>query len=391
MHNDRIIVPLSMREPMLRLVHEGHLGIEKTKSFARQALWWPGMSRMIADIVGACATCSAHRRQQPPETLMPHPVPSRPFEKIGADIFTLAKRDYLLVVDYFSKFPFVFELHDKTASSVIGSLKSLYSIHGVPVTLFADNMPFASQQMQNFAATWGFEIVTSSPDFPQSNGQAERSIQTVKNLFRKAEESQSDPHVAMLNYRATPLSDSDKSPAELLFNRRLRTKLPVPNGKLVPTFAEENRPQLVERQQKYKTVYDRHARDLPSLHPGDVVRVQRHGQLVKGEVVSQHASPRSYVVKTEGGSTLRRNRRHLVRTKETRPDCRPPLLPSATPTPSMTSLPASSTLAPHRVQAPDAPRGVPPPEPVPVSRSILKTRSGRQVKLPVRFADYVAS
>ena len=50
---------------------------------------------------------------------MPHPVPSRPFEKIGADIFTLAKRDYLLVVDYFSKFPFVFELHDKRASSVM--------------------------------------------------------------------------------------------------------------------------------------------------------------------------------------------------------------------------------------------------------------------------------
>ena len=127
LHNDRIIVPLSMRESMLRLVHEGHLGVEKTKSFARQAVWWPGMSRMIADIVGACSTCSAHRRQQPPETLMPHPVPSHPFEKIGADIFTLAKRDYLLVVDYFSKFPFVSQLHDKTASSVITSLKSLFS------------------------------------------------------------------------------------------------------------------------------------------------------------------------------------------------------------------------------------------------------------------------
>ena len=96
---------------------------------------------------------------------MPHSVPSRPFEKIGADIFTLMKRDYLLVVDYFSKFLFVFELHDKTTSSVITSLKSLYSIHGVPVTLFADNMPFASQQVQNFAVMWGFEIVTSSPDF----------------------------------------------------------------------------------------------------------------------------------------------------------------------------------------------------------------------------------
>jgi len=65
----------------------------------------------------------------------------------------------------------------------------VFSIHGVPVTLFVDNVPFASQQMQNFAATWGFEIITSSPDFPQSNGQAERSVQTVKALFKKAEES----------------------------------------------------------------------------------------------------------------------------------------------------------------------------------------------------------
>ena len=54
------------------------------------------------------------------------------------------------------------------------------------MTLFANNMPFASQQMQNFAVTWGFEIVTGSPEFAQSNGQAERSIQTVKGLFKKA-------------------------------------------------------------------------------------------------------------------------------------------------------------------------------------------------------------
>jgi len=304
LHNDRIIVPLSMRESMLQLVHERHLGIEKTKSFARQALWWPGMSRMIADVVGACATCSAHRRQQPSETLMPHPVPSYPFEKVGADIFTLAKHDYLLVVDYFSKFPFIFELPDKTASSVILSLKSLYSIHGTPVTLFADNMPFASQQMKNFARNWGFELVTSSPRYPQSNGQAERTVQTVKALFTKAYESQVDPYTSMLNYRATPLSECEKSPAELLFGRCLRTKLPVPSGKLVSTFNEAIRPQLVERQQKYKTVYDRHAHDLPALQPGDVVRVQEQGKLVKGEVIARHPSPRSYVVNTEGGSTL---------------------------------------------------------------------------------------
>jgi hypothetical protein len=121
--NGRIIVPVSMRPAMLALIHEGHLGAEKSKARARHTLWWPGMAKMIDATVGACATCCAHRRQQPPEPLMPHPVPSYPWEKIGADIFTYNRRDYLLVVDYFSKFPFILLLPDKTASSVVSNVE----------------------------------------------------------------------------------------------------------------------------------------------------------------------------------------------------------------------------------------------------------------------------
>jgi len=68
---------------------------------------------------------------------MSHPVLNDPFEKIGADI----QRVFLLVVDYFLKFLFVFELYDEAVFSIIRSLKLLCSIHGVPETLFADNMP----------------------------------------------------------------------------------------------------------------------------------------------------------------------------------------------------------------------------------------------------------
>jgi len=60
----------------------------------------------------------------------------------------------------------------------------------------------------------------------------------VKALFKKAKESQSDLHIEMLNYRATPLTDSDNSPAELLFSRRLWTKPPVTVDKLVPPVGE---------------------------------------------------------------------------------------------------------------------------------------------------------
>jgi hypothetical protein len=305
----RINVPVSMRPAMLALIHEGHLGAEKSKARARQTLWWPGMARMIDVTVGACATCCANRRQQPPETLLPHPVPLYPWQKIGTDIFSYSRRDYLLVVDYFSKFPLVVLLPDKTASSVVNMLKSLFSIYGTPMTVLADNMPFASQQMRQFASNWNFEIVTSSPQYPRSNGQAERCIQTVKMLMKKAEESKTDPHIALLNYRATPLSGSDKSPADLFLNRRLRTKLPVVTSQLVSAHADKAREQLVDRQRLQKEYHDRHARDLPPLKPGDVVRVQQRDELTRGVVPAVHSSPRSYIVDTERGATVRRNRR----------------------------------------------------------------------------------
>ena len=59
--------------------------------------------------------------------------------------------------------------HDKTASSVITSMKSVFARHGVPDEIMADNMPFAKD--------WNFNIITSSPHYAQSNGQAERTIQ----------------------------------------------------------------------------------------------------------------------------------------------------------------------------------------------------------------------
>src|SRR5678815_3190257 len=82
---------------------------------------------------------------QQQEPLLPHAVPERPWQKVGADIFTLYSRDYLLVVDYFSKFPEICHLESKTASSVVVKIKSIFARHGIPDELVADNMPFNSR------------------------------------------------------------------------------------------------------------------------------------------------------------------------------------------------------------------------------------------------------
>lgn len=77
--------------------------------------------------------------------------------------------------------------------------------------------------MSAFASEYEFEHVTSSPRYPQSNGEAERAVQTIKNLLKKA----ADPYRALLAYRNAPLSNGF-SPAHLLMGRHWALKCRFP-------------------------------------------------------------------------------------------------------------------------------------------------------------------
>ena len=68
----------------------------------------------------------------------------------------------------------------------------------MPEVIRSDNGPqYASQDFTNFAESYGFQHLTSSPCYPQSNGQAERTVQTVKRLLKQA----SDPYLALEQHR----------------------------------------------------------------------------------------------------------------------------------------------------------------------------------------------
>ena len=98
-------------------------------------------------------------------------------------------------------------------------------MHGVPETVVSDNGPqYSSLEFAEFTKEYGFNHVTSSPYFPQSNGQAERTVQTVKkNLLKDS----TDHHMALLTYRSTPFPWCNLSPAELLMGRRIRSNIPL--------------------------------------------------------------------------------------------------------------------------------------------------------------------
>ena len=82
-----IIIPTKLRPEMLKTVHQGHFGIEKTKARARKVIYWPGMSNDIEQLIAKCSTCNTYRNKIPREPLLPHPIPERPWQKVASDIF----------------------------------------------------------------------------------------------------------------------------------------------------------------------------------------------------------------------------------------------------------------------------------------------------------------
>lgn len=114
-------------------------------------------------------------------------------------------REYILIVYYFSKYVEVIELKSTKSEQVIKHVKSVFARYGIPSKVVTDNGPqFACDSFRKFSMDWDFKHVTSSPLYFQSNGMAERHIQTVKCLMYKACEDRQDPYLALLALRNTP-------------------------------------------------------------------------------------------------------------------------------------------------------------------------------------------
>nr|XP_009858557.1 uncharacterized protein K02A2.6-like [Ciona intestinalis] len=293
--------------------------MEKCKSRARELLYWPGMAHdiedivmkcTIEDIVMKCTICCKYQRNHRREVMIPHEIPDGRFLKVGMDIMTFRGNDYLVVVDYYSKYPEIISLTDKTAKTIVEHLKSMFARHGIPREVISDNMPFASKDFLDFAKSWDFKTTTSSPRYPQSNGQAERTIQTLKNLLKKAYDDGKDPYLAILEYRNTPISDLQYSPVQMLMSRRLRTKIPIHKDLLKPEVVDAY-VGLKKRQLRQKHYYDRGTKALPPLKKGDVVGYRKDGHWKKAIVTNRACEPRSYIIRNEFGNLLRRNRRQL--------------------------------------------------------------------------------
>ena len=308
--NHRIVVPAALRRETLEKIHEGHQGIERCCMRTTSSVWWPGILKQIKQMVQQCSEC-AKAASQRKEPLVTTPLPDYPWQVVGSDLFEVNRDHYLVAVDYFSRYPEVIKLSTTTSTAVIAALKSIFSRHGIPEVVRSDNGPqYASQEFATFAESYGFRLVTSSPRYPQSNGQAERTVQTVKQMLKKS----GDMCMALLSYRATPLPWCNLSPAELLMGRQIRTPLPQTDEQLIPKWPYLSEFQKMNRTFKERQEYGfnkRHrVQDLPSLPDDTNVWVTSSGKPVQGRVIELADTPRSYLVDIPSGQ-IHRNRHQL--------------------------------------------------------------------------------
>ncbi|KAK4470004.1 hypothetical protein MN116_000030 [Schistosoma mekongi] len=156
--------------------------------------------------------------------------PSSPWSRVHLDFAgPMSGTYYLVLVDAYSKWPEIHPVVPPTTHKTLEILMKLFACHGFPETLVTDNgSQFTSQSFSDFCRKNAITHIRSPPYHPQSNGQAERFVDTFKRAILKAEGEGTLSEVIqrfLLVYRSTPNSSvpQQKSPAEALMGRKLRT------------------------------------------------------------------------------------------------------------------------------------------------------------------------
>ena len=244
----------------------------------------------------------------PKEPLQPHDIPEGPWLKLGMDYFNFNGTQYVLISDYFSKFPYVFKA--KTSFWCLRDhLINLFAIEGYPDEIVTDNgPPFNNQDFNRFLSKLGITHTTSSPLYPRSNGSVERMVQTVKTLLLKNSNTRSFQEL-LADLRAMRIGTGLPSPAEILHGRNPATK------EACHIDYKAIRAVLQERQLKMKLSHDKshRAKKARPLVTGErCYALGPKNKWLECFIVGIHDTGRSYDIQIEAtGTQLTRNRSHI--------------------------------------------------------------------------------
>ena len=325
--NQRLIVPQGERLETLKVLHLGHYAVHKMQLRALETVYWPRINKDILKHYQSCKTCIKYSMSQRSEPLQSHPTPEVPWHTVATDLFE-PRTKYLLIVDYYSRFPVLCKLGSTTSRVLVQEIKAVFAELGVPNIIVSDGWPqYTSAELKDFMKHWQIEHRVSSPRNPQSNGMAEPCVQTMKVSLIKTIEEGEDVDLALLTYKTTPLNHRLPLPAELLNSRKYKTLLPT---HIVPTRLKESYRQIMDQgQQVQAQLYSKNTRVLPRLWQSQRVVVQLDpdkNMWTSPEIIQCPTNEgRSYSLRTIHGGVYTRNRKFI------KPDLTEAVLPEPRP------------------------------------------------------------
>ena len=211
------------------------------------------MDSDVTDMVSKCKEFILAAKS-PPTSHEPWPKSDRPWSRIHIDFAgSIDRFYYLVVVDYYSKWPEVFQMKRPTSTNTVNWLHELFVKFGVVDTIVSDNgTQFTSKEFDHFCSTFQVEHKRIPPYHPRSNGLAETFVDTLKRALKKARGTPTKKGLQLFLqvYRITPnkSAPSALSPAEIMFARRIRSVF----DKLIPS-KKSHSPSIIVPWRKFNT------------------------------------------------------------------------------------------------------------------------------------------
>ncbi len=192
----------------------------------------------------------------------------------------------------------------------------MFARHGVPSQVISDNgPPFQSNEFHRYMLAMGIQHTTSTPLWPQGNAEVEAFMKPLGKAIRTANVEgrpwRQELSKFLLIYRSTPHSTTKIPPAQLLYNREIRGKLPsLPQNSKVIDRHNEARQNDEQQKKRGRTYADARRRTHPSnISVGDTVLVKQK----KRNKFSTNFSPTPYtVVRVKGSKIVARNGTHYI-------------------------------------------------------------------------------
>ncbi|KAJ9544268.1 hypothetical protein OSB04_023975 [Centaurea solstitialis] len=280
---NRIWVPTvgQLRKMIMDEAHQSrysiHPGADKMYKGLKEHYWWPGMKKDVAIYVSKCLTCARIKAEhQKPSGLLQQPeIPEWKWEKISMDFVTKLPKtkkghdSIWVIVDRLTKSAHFLPIKESFSVDRLAQLyvDEIVMRHGVPISIISDrDSRFTSRFWQSLQAALGTSVDLSTAYHPQTDGQTERTIQTLEDMLRACvlEFGGSwDDHLPLVefSYNNSYHTSIQCAPYEALYGRKCRSPLnwlEVGESRLIrPDIVQETTDKIKLVQEKLKAARDR--------------------------------------------------------------------------------------------------------------------------------------